>query len=54
MLKAYHVRESPVGKDSEQIAGPAVSSVAVAMGPTSFPGSLSADEDGVVLRNAPH
>ncbi len=53
MLKAYHVRESPVGKASEQIAGPAVSSVAVAMGPTYFPGSLSADEDGVVLRNAP-
>ncbi len=53
MLKAYHVRESPVVKASEQIAGPAVSSVAVAMGLNSFPGSLSADEDGVVLRNAP-
>ncbi|KAL0148642.1 hypothetical protein M9458_056082, partial [Cirrhinus mrigala] len=53
MLKAYHARESPLEKASEQTAGPAVSSVAVAVDLISSPGSSYADEDGVVLRNAP-
>ncbi|KAI2660984.1 Retrovirus-related Pol polyprotein [Labeo rohita] len=53
MLKAYHARESPLEKASEQTAGPAVSSIAVAVDLMSSPGSSCADEDGVVLRNAP-
>ncbi len=52
MLKAYHTRESPTASAAEQTAGPAVSSVAIAVDLASSPGILDVDTDGVVLRHA--
>jgi len=53
MIKAYHDREMPEVKASDETAGPAVSSVAIAVELKPFSGISGADEDGVVLRNAP-
>ncbi|KAI2664116.1 Transposon Ty3-I Gag-Pol polyprotein [Labeo rohita] len=52
MLKAYHTRESPTASVEEQTAGPAVTSVAIAVDLTSSPGISGVDTDGVVLRHA--
>ncbi len=52
MLKAYHTRELSTASAAEQTAGPAVSSVAIAVDMTSSPGILYMDTDGVVLRHA--
>lgn len=53
MLKAYHAREKSEEKASEKTAGPAVSSVAISVELVPSSGISGADEDGVVLRNAP-
>uniref|UniRef100_A0A8C2DF58 Integrase catalytic domain-containing protein n=1 Tax=Cyprinus carpio TaxID=7962 RepID=A0A8C2DF58_CYPCA len=53
MLKAYHVREKAEVKTSEQTAGLAVTSVTLAVEVTPSPSIAGADEDGIVLRNAP-
>ncbi len=49
MLKAYHTRELSTASAAEQTAGPAVSSVAIAVDMTSSPGILDMDTDGVVF-----
>ncbi len=53
MLKAYHAREKSEEKASGKTAGPAVSSVAISVELVPSSGISGADEDGVVLRNAP-
>lgn len=52
MLKAYHTRESSTASAVEQTAGPAVSSVAIAVDLAPSPSILGVDTDGVVLRHA--
>ena len=52
MLKAYHTRESSTASVAEQTAGPAVSSVAIAVDRKSSPGIVEVDTDGVVHRHA--
>lgn len=53
MLKAYHCREGPQKKTAEETSVPVVSSVAVVGEVSSSVGKAGADEDGLVLRNAP-
>lgn len=53
MLEAYPVREKHEVKASEQTARLTVSSVMLAGELTSSPSIVGADEDGIVLRNAP-
>lgn len=53
MLKPYHDREKTPSDAADQTVGPVVSSVAVSVEVASPPNISGADEDGVILRNAP-
>lgn len=52
MLKVYHTREPSTASVAGQTAGPAVSSVAMAVDQKSSPEISEVDSDGVVLRHA--